>query len=188
MRYFVFVFLAVALVLLPRTGSAQAQVQTLRPGDLMEIRIGGVPLEEVQQFSGTYTVDEDGTINIPYVNKVKAGGLPVTDAQRVIEQKLKDEKIYTNPTITIIFQNQARFVVVGGAVRQPGRVPFTSDLTLMAAISAAGGFNDFADQKRVRFVRDGKVTKLDARKLRANPANDIRLLPGDQIEVPQSLF
>ena len=45
-------------------------------------------------------------------------------------------------------QPQARFVNVGGAVRAPARVPFTEDMTLLAAINAAGGFNDFADQKR----------------------------------------
>lgn len=167
---------------------AHAQVQTLRPGDLVEIRIGGVPTEEIQQVSGTYAVDDDGSLNLPYINKVKGGGLPVPQVQTAIEEKFKAEKIYTNPTVTIVFTNQARFVIIGGAVRQPGRVPFTSDLTLMGAISAAGGFNDFADQKRVRFVRAGKGSKIDARKLRADPSQDIKLLPGDQVDVPQTLF
>ena len=53
-------------------------------------------------------------------------------------------------------QPQARFVNVGGAVRSPSRMAFTEDMTLLTAINAAGGFNDFADQKRVRFLRGKK--------------------------------
>jgi polysaccharide export outer membrane protein len=81
-----------------------------------------------------------------------------------------------------------RFVNVGGAVRQPSRVAFTEDMTLLTAINAAGGFNDFADQKRVRLLRGSKVTVYDVRKFRRDPSKDVNLQPGDKVEVPQSFF
>jgi polysaccharide export outer membrane protein len=77
---------------------------------------------------------------------------------------------------------------VGGAVRTPTRVPFTEDMTLLTAINAAGGFNDFADQRHVRLLRGTQVTIFDVKKIRSDPSKDIALQPGDKVEVPQSLF
>ena len=60
-------------------------------------------------------------------------------------------------------QPTSRFVNVGGAVRNPMRVPFTEDMTLLAAINGAGGFNDFADQKHVRLLRGNTAKMFDVR-------------------------
>jgi protein involved in polysaccharide export with SLBB domain len=56
------------------TGGAFGQA-TLRVGDPLDIKIGGVPAEEQAQINNTYTVDANGSINLPYINKVKAEGL-----------------------------------------------------------------------------------------------------------------
>ncbi|MEO5755011.1 MAG: SLBB domain-containing protein [Chthoniobacterales bacterium] len=87
-----------------------------------------------------------------------------------------------------MMQPQTRFVNIGGAVRSPNRIPFTEDMTLLTAISAAGGFNDFADQKRVRLLRGSEAKVYDVRQFRREPALDPKLQPGDKIEVPQSFF
>jgi protein involved in polysaccharide export with SLBB domain len=68
------------------------------------------------------------------------------------------------------------------------RVPFTEDMTLLAAINGAGGFNDFADQKHVRVLRGNDVKVYDVRQFRKDPSQDVRLRPGDRVEVPQSFF
>ena len=65
--------------------------------------------------------------------------------------------------------------------------PF-ADITLLAAINAAGGFNDFADQKRVRLLRGNEVKVFDVRQFRRDPSLDVRLQPGDRVEVPQTFF
>src|SRR5690348_10536983 len=136
---------------------------TLRVGDPLEIKIGGVPQEEQLQINNTYTVDTNGSVNLPYINKIRAQGLTPAQLARSIEENYRANKIYTNPTITILMQPTARFVNVGGAVRMPSRVPFTEDITLLAAINAAGGFNDFADQKKVRLLRGSQVKVYDVR-------------------------
>ncbi len=161
---------------------------TLRVGDPVELKIGGVPSDEQLQVNNTYTVDTAGSINLPYINKVHAEGLTPPQAASAIESAYRSAKIFTNPTITIVMQPMARFVNVGGAVRQPTRVPFTEDMTLLAAINAAGGFNDFADQKRVRLLRGNEAKVFDVRQFRKDPALDVRLQPGDRVEVPQSFF
>jgi protein involved in polysaccharide export with SLBB domain len=147
-----------------------------------------VPQDEQIQVNNTYVVDSDGAVSLPYINKVRAVGLAPSQLAREIENAYRANKIYTNPNVTIIMQASARFVNIGGAVRQPSRVPFTEDMTLLTAISAAGGFNDFADQKRVRLLRGKEVKVLDVRQFRKNPGKDLALQPGDRVEVPQTLF
>lgn len=167
--------------------SALAQA-TLRSGDMLEIRLSGVPPEEISGFTAQYTIDQAGMLNLPYINTVRAEGLAPNQLQTAIQNKLMADEIYTHPTVTVQPVSGQRFVNVGGSVRGPGRIPYTSDLTLMSTINAAGGFNDFADQKRVRLVHDNKVQVIDTRKIRKDPSLDPRVYPGDQVEVPQSLW
>ena len=161
---------------------------TLRVGDPVELKIGGVPNEEQQQVNNIYTVDASGSVSLPYINKLKAAGLTPAQLARSIEETYRANKVYTNPNITILMQPTSRFVNVGGAVRTPSRVPFTEDMTLLAAINAAGGFNDFADQKRVRLLRGNDAKVYDVRQFRRDPSKDVTLQPGDRVEVPQSFF
>ncbi len=160
----------------------------LRAGDPVELRISGVPSDEQTQVNNVYTVDANGMVNMPYINKVRAVGLTPAQLASAIEGGYRSARIFTNPTITIVMQAQTRFVNVGGAVRAPARVPFTEDMTLLSALSAAGGFNDFADQKRVRVLRGSEAKVYDVRQFRREPGLDPKLQPGDRIEVPQSFF
>jgi protein involved in polysaccharide export with SLBB domain len=160
----------------------------LRAGDPIELKIGGVPVEEQQQVNNTYTVDSSGVINLPYINRVHAEGLTPSQLAQAIEGSYRSNKVFTNPTVTILMQPTARFVNVGGAVRAPNRIPFTEDITLLSALNAAGGFNDFADQKHVRLLRGNSAKVYDVRQFRRDPSLDPKLQPGDRIEVPQSFF
>ena len=161
---------------------------TLRIGDSIDIKIGGVPFDEQAQVNNTYSIDASGSVNLPYINKIRAEGLTPAQLARSIEETYRAHKIYTNPNITIVIPPTARFVSVGGSVRAPSRVPFTEDMTLLAAINAAGGFNDFADQKNVRLLRGNEVTIYNVRQFRKDPSLDVKVQPGDRIEVPQSFF
>ncbi len=165
---------------------AFAQDAVLRPGDQIEIRIGGVPSEDVGQVTGIYTVDGEGHINMPHIGKVQAAGATQAQLQATIESTYKSQQIFTNPSITLAVPTAARFVDVGGDVRSQQRVPFTADLTVLGAITAAGGFTEYADQSKVRLLRDGTVTVINIKDVRKDPSKDLKLKPGDKIQVPQS--
>lgn len=180
-----YLFLALSLLAIAPSCFAQAP---LRQGDALEIRLTGVPSEEIQQFTAVYTIDDSGAINLPYIGYQKAVGLLPNQLQAAVEKKLKDDEIYTHPTITVVVQAGQRFISLGGSVRSPGRIPYSADLTLMSAINAAGGFNDFADPKRIRLVHEGKAQVIDTRKIRKDLTLDVKVFPGDQIEVPQSWY
>ena len=178
---------AIVVLVFGLAGGAYAQA-TLRIGDPVELKISGVPPEDQTQVNNTYSVDADGAINLPYIGKIHAEGMTPAQLSRSIEETYRSGKIYTNPNVTIFMQPMARFVNVGGSVRSPSRVPFTEDMTLLTAINASGGFNDFADQRHVRLLRGSEVTVYDVRRFRKDPSQDVKLRPGDKIEVPQSFF
>ncbi len=171
----------------PAVAALHAQGSALRPGDIVEIRLSGVPQEEIGQFSNVYTIDEQGMLNLPYVGTLRGAGLHANQLASAVEGRLKAEQIYTHPTIIVMVQNNLRFVNVRGAVRAPARVPYTPDLTLMTAINAVGGFSEFGG-KKVRLVRDGKTMEIVIKDINRDPTKDMPVKPGDQIEALQSIF
>ena len=176
------------MFLMVAAGIALAQDAVLRAGDQLELRLGGVPADEIGQVSGQYQVDGQGFINLPHIGKVKAGGLTQGAVQTAIEETYRSQQIYTNPSITINVANQARFVNVGGDVKAPQRVPYTPDMTLQSAIMACGGFTEYANTKKVQLTQDGKPTIHNFNEIRSNPSKDIPLKPGANIWVPQSFW
>ena len=108
----------------------------LRPGDQIEMKLGGVPSTEISAVSGIYTIDDEGSINLPHVGRVNIAGLVPGAAESTIENVYKTREMYTNPNVVITMQAQSRFVNVGGRVKTPQRVPFTSDLTILSSINA----------------------------------------------------
>ncbi len=160
----------------------------LRTGDLVEIRLGGVPPDETVQVNGVYTVDSEGNVNMPQIGSVRAQGETQQQLQSAIEAKYRAAGVYTTPTISVSVPFEARFVNVGGEVRLPQRISYTTDLTVLSAINAAGGFTEYAAQNRMRLVRNGEALRVDMRRIRRNPGLDIVLEPGDTIEVMRSFF
>lgn len=159
----------------------------MRSGDQVSIRLAGVPQEDISQVSGNYTVDGSGNINLPYIGKIHAAGLRQADVQNSIEGAYKTRGIYSAPIVTVSVQFD-RLVDIEGDVRSPQRVRYTPDLTLLGAISAAGGFTDYADQTKVCILRNGGRTFVNLKKVRQNIEADPPLQPGDKVSVPRSFW
>lgn len=162
----------------PGSGAGAA----LRPGDAFELRMTGMPADDAQMFGGTFTIGGDGYLNIPLAGQIRAAGLTQSQLEKAIEKRLIDEKIFRWPTATINVRNEARFVTVGGNIRAPNRIPWSQDLSLLAAISACGGVGDFGGDK-VNLIRNAEVVTFSIKKLKRKPIDDPKLLPGDQLDV-----
>jgi protein involved in polysaccharide export with SLBB domain len=152
-----------------------------RASDSFELRMSGMPPEDALPFAQQFTIGGDGFVNIPLGGQVRAAGLTQSQLERAIERCLVDKKIFTRPTATINVAPTARFVTIGGQVRNPQRLPWYADLTLNSAISAAQGAGDFAGNK-IRLIRNGKVLMFDKKVIAKDPAQDPHLMPGDQVE------
>ena len=165
------------------TAARSASSVVLRPNDVIELRLSGMPPDDAQQFSGTpYTIGGDGQVNVPYAGALQASGRTPSELERAIERSLIDKKIFRWPTATINVANSIRFVVIGGNVRNPSRMPWSADLTVMSAIAAAAGRGDFAGDK-IHLIRSGKISVYSFKKLEKDPSQDPRLLPSDQVDL-----
>ena len=159
-----------------------------RVGDSFEVRIGGVPATEAGLIAGPYTVDGEGNLNLAYIGKVQAAGLTPSQFQSRVEHAYSEGGIFTHPAVTVNVAAASRLITVGGEVNSRGRVPYTADMTVMSAIGAAGDFTIFANQAKVRLIRGDTVKEINCKKIRSNPSLDIKVLPGDNIQVPQTMF
>jgi protein involved in polysaccharide export with SLBB domain len=162
-----------------------APADSIRVGDKITIRLTGVPADE--GYISEIQIPESGTLTLPDLTRsFQAVGLRPGDLAAEITAAYKEEKIYTNPDITII--PEERWVNVGGDVRSPARVLYTPDLTLLSAINSCGGFTEYADKHHVRIVRGSQVILVDAVAAARTPGADPVVYPGDQITVARTIF
>ena len=180
-------FLAIFLLILAPCMLRAQSGAALRAGDTIELRISGIP-QDLNDYNGTYTVDDEGMINLPLINKVKIAGLLPNEIQSTIQKRLVDEKYFIHPVVSVQQNAAARYVNVSGHVRSPNRIAYTADMTLSTAITAASGFDDYADKKKVELLRDGKVTRYNTEDIRRGRTEDPKVLPGDKINVPASFL
>lgn len=140
-------------------------------------------------ISSSVPVRPDGKISLPLLNDVQAAGLTPLQLANEISQRLKE--FITEPHVTVIVtaMNSRRAYVMGQVTRQ-GAVPLVSNLTVLQALSAAGGPVQFANTKKIYILRTegGKQQKFpfdyNAVIKGKNPEQNINLKPGDTIVVP----
>ncbi|WP_395739057.1 polysaccharide biosynthesis/export family protein [Prosthecobacter sp.] len=169
------------------TAHAQNGEIALKINNRISISIGGIPDNEVPQISKVYTISDNGTINLLHIGEVRAAGLKPSALQRSIEATYKNQEIYTRPTVTVTTNDSAttqQMVYVVGGIKGNGSVPYTPNLTVLKAISAAGGFTPFAKPSRTKLLRNGTTTEINLKDISADPSRDIQLQPEDQIIVP----
>ena len=168
----------------PSSSTSVATSDVMRTGDKITIRLTGVP-------EGEYVIEvqlpASGDVTVPLLTRsFHAVGRNPADLATDISTAYKSEKIYTNPHVTVL--PEERFVNVGGDVRSPSRVPYTSDLTLLSAINACGGFTEYAKRDSVRILRGQQVIVVNAAAAARTPGADPVLYAGDQIFVPRTIF
>lgn len=154
----------------------------LRPGDNLVVVLQGIPDPSSNQLQ----IDDQGLISLPFIGAQKASGETAAALAQKIRQTYVDKKIYTAVDVSVTATE--RYVYVGGEVTRPGRVVWAPDLTVSKAVQAAGGFAIYAKETRVALVRDGKSYLIDVKLAEKKPAEDPRLLPGDQLSVPKAAF
>jgi len=158
----------------------------LRPGDPIIVYLRGIPGVPGGEQQIQDVVDEDGAINLPYINELRVGGNTPTKAENLIRHAYIDQKIYKYITVNVVVP--ARSYYVRGEVRQPGRFPLMNDVTIIQALAAAGGFTEFANPKKVEILRGTRRIPLNLRDLERHPDRDISVKAGDVIIVNRSFF
>ncbi|MDY7545665.1 polysaccharide biosynthesis/export family protein [Glaciimonas sp. CA11.2] len=132
-----------------------------------------------------FVVDQDGLVQFPYAGPLKLAGLTEAQARTLLTRQLKN--YLKKPDLTLRVQAyRSKRIYIDGEVKMPG-IQSINDLpmTLMEAVSRAGGFLPTGDQSQVDVTRAGKTYRVNLPQLLQkgiNPAN-ILLANGDVVRV-----
>lgn len=158
----------------------------MRIGDKITVRLTGVP-SDTDAYIVELQIPQSGEVSVPLLSQpFRAAGRNPGDLAADITEAYKQQRIYTTPDVTVL--PEERFVTVGGDVRTPTSVLYRSDLTLLGAINACGGFTDYAQRRSVRITRGQQIFYVDAAAAVGTPGADPSLSPGDQVYVPRTMF
>jgi polysaccharide export outer membrane protein len=112
----------------------------LGPGDLLEVSVFDVP-----EFSGLkLRVPLGGSVTLPLIGDVAAGGLTPTELQSVIRARLQQDYMHDPQVSVFVTEQKSQRISVWGAVRSGGVFTLTSRLRLADALAMAGGLADDA--------------------------------------------
>jgi len=140
-------------------------------------------------------VSQNGTITYPLIGEVTVGGLSTSQAEAAIATKLNEYLRGAQVTVFIKEYGNKK-VFVFGHVNKPGaiEIPTETKLTVLEAISQAGGFSPLAAPDRTRVVRmlngvsQSFTIEVSAITKRGEKDKDIALEPNDIVFIPESCF
>ncbi len=143
-------------------------------------------------------VRPDGRITTPLIADMPAVGKTPAQLSADIKQALST--YIKDPIVSVIVDNfsgtYSQQVRIVGATEKPASLPYRANMTLLDAMIAVGGLNDYAAGNRARLVRFDKATgtqkeygvRLDRLLKRGDASANVRLEPGDVIIIPTSVF
>lgn len=180
-----------------------ASFVTPKEGPGEEYIIG--PLDQLQVFvwrnpelSAKVQVRPDGRITTPLINDMPAVGK--TPAMLADDLKLALGEYIKDPIVSVIVENFSgtfsQQVRVVGATEKPASIPYRANMTLLDAMIAVGGLNQFASGNKARLVRFDKATgrqrefalRINNLLKNGDSRANVRLEPGDVIIIPESMF
>ena len=164
-------------------GLESATPGSLAVGELLMVTYADT-LTPLPPFEGR--IREDGKITLMHNMEFQAAGRTVAELEKEIVKRYVPS-YYVNLTATV--KAQDRFFYVGGEVRQPARLEYRGNITILGAISSANGFTDFANRKKVKIIRaNNKALIIDCIKAQDDPKQDVPIYPGDRIDVPKKVW
>jgi polysaccharide export outer membrane protein len=161
---------------------------TLGPGDVFQMQIVGE-----KDLPPDYQIASDGTVDLPYIHTVKVAGNEPQQVAKLIRDKLIKDKILTDPSVIVtVKEYNSKRITVLGQVQKPGSFPLTPGLSLIQAISLAGGLNAIANRDRVNLTRRTKggrhTVVLSIEAITDGRSPDLPLQAGDAIYVHERVF
>lgn len=168
-------------------GGSVGPASTLGTGDLLEVRVFQEP-----DLSGTYRLSSEGTIDFPLCGKVALSGRTSSQAADALTVCLKNGFLRSPQVSVLVREYNSKKVYVFGEVQKPGTFPYDENMSIIQAITIAGGFTKLAAKNNISVTR---IIEGQEKKIRV-PVEDIgvgreknfMLQPGDIVFVPESFF
>jgi polysaccharide export outer membrane protein len=166
----------------------------LQPQDSLRVFI--FQHDDLNRQMDSVQVSPEYSISLPLVGTISVRGLTTRQAEGIIRQAF-DRDYLVNPQVSVVVVKYAeRSVNVLGQVGKPDRVPFPQEkgLTIIEAITLAGGPTRLADLKRVKLTRkqsdsETVVEEIDVSSMMNKGGKDaVQLKTGDVIFVPERVI
>jgi polysaccharide biosynthesis/export protein len=167
---------------------------------------------DVPELSRQYRVTTAGMIEVPLLKKpIAAAGLTPEQLAQTIREKLQAAGMVNDPFVTVqVTSSRSHTVTIAGAVKTPQIFPVPSQITLLDAISQAGGLATDAGETAIvargevasRVLRldesgsggtggestPGHSLKVDLKRLMedGDPTLNLVLYPGDRVTVQRA--
>jgi polysaccharide export outer membrane protein len=153
------------------------------PEDVLHVSVWENP-----ELTIDVTVRPDGKISFPLIKEIQAADFTPMELSDVLSRNLKE--YIKDPRVTVIVtQTNSRKIFLVGNVLRPGSYLLRHDMTLLQALSLAGGFTTFASPRGMKLIR-GAGGKQESRSINyykmieGTEVDDYMLKPGDTIVIP----
>jgi len=176
-------------------GIPSAVSRTQISDSMKEYRIGGNDVLEITVYgeddlSEEVRVTNSGYISYPLIGRIKVAGKTVAGLEDFLRDALAKDFI-RNPVVRVFVVEFSNIYVLG-KVNEPGPYLFKGGMTILQAITTAGGFTRIANQRKVRVVRahgaEREVIHVNVNRITKGHLEDFVLHPGDIVVVPESFF
>jgi polysaccharide export outer membrane protein len=171
----------------PAVASVPAGASSLGPGDVIEVRV-----YREAEISGVYQIGAEGDVVFPLCQRVVVTGLTPNAAAERFRACLADG-FMRDPQVTVLVREyNSKKIFVFGEVQKPGTFVFQDGMSVVQAVTLAGGFTKTASQNSTSVTRrvDGQEVKVkvNVQDIALGKAPNFTLLPGDIVFVPESIF
>lgn len=162
----------------PGTASVESTVSVYRlgNGDSLRVNVFGEP-----ELSGDYAVDGTGAISMPLIGTVDVAGMTIVEFQQAVETRLGNGYL-VEPRVSAEVTNFRPFYILG-EVNRPDEYQYTSGITVMNAVAAAGGFTYRANRKEIFIRSEGASAER-----RVTLTTTTQVQPGDTIRIGERIF
>ncbi|MBE0613260.1 MAG: polysaccharide export protein [Burkholderiales bacterium] len=177
--FFVLSLLAIVAKMAPAAeGNDLVSRYRLESGDVISVYVLGE--DDLKREKVRLT--DAGTIQFPVLGEIRIKGLTAGELEQKITSGLKAAEYLKNPKVTVNIDEYRPFFI-NGEVSKPGGYPYVPGLTVLKAVSIAGGFKDRASKTNMYVVRDG-ASNEDRKKVEM----DTPIYPGDILTIEESFF
>lgn len=163
---------------MPTLASTPAGPYRVGAGDKLHIVV-----QDLTAVNGDYTVEDTGSISLPYIKQITVAGMTYREIEQGITAALLRQGIMTGDPVVNVGPIELRPFFVMGEVNQPGQFPYRQGMTVLSALSAAGGYTYRAKTGQVAITR-----LVDGKEVTARAEENTPVLPGDTIRVYERWF
>lgn len=154
-----------------------ASLYRLDSGD--EVRITAYGLDVL---TNNYMVSDTGYVSLPLIDNVQARGKTVGELQSDIAKLLYERQILRSPSVNVQVVKYRPFYILG-EVKNPGEYPYRPGMSVLTAVSMAGGYTFRANQKDMVITRN-----IEGRGVTGRARENTPVQPGDTIRIKESWF